>query len=134
MDSKFVIPGTSIRFGLDPILSILPAAGDIVTLLISGMLVFQMQKHGVSRKVVIKMLFNVLIDALIGAIPILGVIFDVYYKANDRNVKLLKEHYQEGKHAGSGTGLILLFLFAVLLLMSAIIYLFYLLIQYLWEL
>ena len=122
MDSRFEIPGTNIRFGLDPILSFFPAAGDLITLAISGMLVYQMQQHGASRKVVIKMMINVLIDVVVGAIPLIGVIFDTIYKANNRNVRLLKEHYQEGKHMGKGTGLIIAFMLVALLILGAILY------------
>lgn len=126
MDSKFRIPGTGLHFGLDPIITFIPAAGDVVTVFISAMLVYQMNKHGVSRKVLIKMMINILIDGLIGAIPVLGIFFDLAYKANNRNVKLLKEHYQEAKHMGSGNGIIIGFLLLTFLLVGGIIYLFWL--------
>jgi len=120
MDSRFVIPGTKIRFGIDPILSLLPVFGDLVTFIVSGMLIYTMRNHGASRNVAIKMILNATLDAVIGAIPILGTIFDVFYKANDRNVKLLKEHYLEGKHRGSGNGLLVLIsIVAVILIASA---------------
>jgi hypothetical protein len=106
MDSRFVIPGTNIRFGVDPILSLLPVFGDLVTFIVSGMLIYTMRNHGASRNVAIKMILNATLDAVMGAIPLVGTIFDVFYKANDRNVKLLKEHYYEGKHQGSGNGLL----------------------------
>jgi hypothetical protein len=64
-----------------------------------------MNKHGASGKIVVKMLLNVLVDLLVGAIPLLGWVFDFYFKANDRNIKLLNEHYLEGKHTGSGNGI-----------------------------
>lgn len=107
MDSRFFIPGTNIRFGIDPLLSLFPIIGDLVTYVISGMLIYTMHNHGASRKVVIKMILNSTLDAVIGAIPLVGTIFDIFYRANDRNVRLLKEHYFEGKHQGSGKGILI---------------------------
>ena len=122
MDSRFVIPGTKIRFGIDPILSLLPVFGDLVTLIVSGMLIYTMRNHGASRKVTIKMILNATLDAIIGAIPVVGTIFDVFYKANDQNVRLLKEHYYEGKHQGSGNGLLALIAIAAVLVVAAAFY------------
>src|SRR5688572_23474351 len=112
LDSRFIIPGTNIRFGLDPVLSLFPVIGDLITFLISGMLIRSMYTYGASRKVVIKMVVNSTLDAVIGAIPIVGTIFDIFYRANDRNVKLLREYYFEGKHQGSGRGLLLIIILA----------------------
>ena len=129
MDSRFVIPGTKIRFGLDPIITFFPVAGDVTTILISSMLVYQMHQYGASRKLVIKMMGNVLLDAVLGAIPVIGVVFDLAYKANERNVKLLKEHYLEGKHQGSGTWIIVSILLGIILLVIGILHLFWLLLD-----
>jgi hypothetical protein len=107
LDSRFVIPGTKIRFGFDPLMSLFPVAGDLVTYVISGMLVYNMYQHGASRKVVIKMILNSTLDAVIGMIPVVGTFFYIFYRANDRNVRLLKEHYFEGKHEGSGNGILI---------------------------
>jgi hypothetical protein len=106
MDSRFLIPGTNIRFGIDPLLSLFPVFGDLITYLISGALIYTMHNQGASRNVVIKMILNSTLDAIIGAIPVIGTVFDIFYRANDRNVKLLREHYFEGKHQGSGNGLL----------------------------
>ncbi len=103
MDSQFEIGG--FKFGLDPILNLIPFVGDAATGLVSFALVYSMSKHGASSKIVVKMLWNVLIDIIIGAIPLLGWVFDFYFKANDRNIKLLNEHYLEGKHTGSAKGI-----------------------------
>lgn len=122
LDSKFEIPGTGIRFGLDPILSLLPFLGDLVTFVISSMLVYTMRNHGASRKVVVKMMLNVGLDTIIGAIPLVGTVFDVFYRANERNIKLLREHYYEGKHQGSGTDLLLTIMFITLIILAALVY------------
>ncbi|UII31175.1 DUF4112 domain-containing protein [Fulvivirga ulvae] len=107
MDSKFTIPGTKIRFGLDPVLSLVPVLGDIATFIISGVLIHTMYNHGASGKLVTKMVINATLDAIIGAIPVAGSVFDIFFRANDRNVRLLKEYYEEDKHTGSGKGLLL---------------------------
>ncbi|WKN40459.1 DUF4112 domain-containing protein [Tunicatimonas pelagia] len=107
MDSNFRVPGTNFRFGLDPILGLIPGLGDATSLAISGALVYYMAKHGASRKVVIMMLGNVALDALFGSIPVLGNLFDFFYKANTRNIRLLKRHYAEKKYQGKGTGILM---------------------------
>lgn len=122
MDSKFVIPGTKIRFGIDPLFSLLPVVGDLITYLISAMLIYTMHNHGASRKVVIKMIANSTLDAVIGAIPLVGTVFDVFYRSNDRNVRLLKEHYFEGKHQGSGNGILIVIAIVAILIAAAAFY------------
>lgn len=122
LDSKFEIPGTGIRFGLDPLLSLMPVLGDLVTLIISSMLIYTMHNHGASRKVVVKMMLNAGLDTVIGAIPLVGTVFDVFYRANDRNVRLLKEHYFEGKHQGSGTGLLFMIVLIAIVVIALVVY------------
>ncbi len=101
MDAQFRIPGTDIRFGFDGIIGLIPGVGDFVSFLISGYIVSTAAKKGASGFVVARMILNIVIDALVGAIPVLGDVFDVFYKANQRNVKLLEQHYEQGKHQGS---------------------------------
>ena len=110
MDSQFRLPGTRFRFGLDPLLGLVPVVGDVSTLLISGALLLTMARHGASRAVVVCMALNILLDTVLGAIPLLGNVFDFAYKSNERNVALLRRHYAEGRHQGSGTGLLWLVL------------------------
>jgi hypothetical protein len=111
-DEQFRIPGTKFKFGIDPIINLLPVAGDAAGFMVGAALVLTMAKHGVSRKVLILMMLNLMLDGLIGSIPLIGQLFDFYYKANTRNIKLLKEHYEEGKHQGRGTGtLVMIFIF-----------------------
>jgi hypothetical protein len=122
MDDQFRVPGTQFRFGLDPILSFIPFGGSAASFAISAGLLFTMVKYGVSRKVLILMLGNLLLDATLGSIPVVGNIFDFFYKANQRNVRLLKKHYQEGKYTGSGTGLLITIALTLLILLALIIY------------
>jgi hypothetical protein len=100
MDSRFTIPGTNIKFGFDALVGLIPGAGDFTTLLISGYMVTILAKNGASGFVLARMALNIAIDALLGSIPLIGDIFDVAFKANIRNVKLMREHYVEGRHTG----------------------------------
>jgi hypothetical protein len=118
LDSRFRIPGTNIRFGFDFLIGLVPYAGDVVTFGFSGLLVIAMARHGASGMVVAKMLWNILLDTVVGTIPILGDIFDLQYKANRRNYLLLKEHYQEGKHGGSVWPVVLTVVFVLLLMLA----------------
>lgn len=120
MDEQFRIPGTKFRFGLDPILNLIPVVGDLSGFAVSAALVATMARHGASGKVLALMILNIALDATVGAVPIIGQIFDFTYKANTRNIKLLRSHYIEGKYTGSGKGVVIwivlsLFLFFILL-------------------
>lgn len=123
MDEKFRLPGTNYRFGLDPVLNLIPILGDLSGFAVSGALVLVMARHGASGKVLTLMIINIVVDAVIGAIPILGWLFDFGYKANTRNISLLKEHYEHGKHHGSGKGIIRVVFVVLLILFIAFIYL-----------
>ncbi|GAB3821861.1 DUF4112 domain-containing protein [Pontibacter rugosus] len=127
MDNQFTLPGTNFRFGLDPILGLIPVVGDLASFGMSAMLVLTMARHGASGKVVALMLVNIALDALIGSIPLLGNIFDFAFKANERNIRLLRRHYEEGKYQGSGKGI---FIGAII----GLVVLFGLLLWGLWEL
>jgi hypothetical protein len=118
LDSKFRIPGTNIRFGIDSIVGLVPYAGDVVTFAFSGLLLVTMAKYGASGIVVTKMLWNILLDTVVGSVPVIGDIFDFQFKANRRNYYLLREHYQEGKHSGSAWPVI--FLLVIVLILSAV--------------
>jgi hypothetical protein len=116
IDSKFRVPGTQIRFGLDALIGLIPGAGDFSTFLISGYMIMHMSKNGASGFVVARMVFNVLLDTLIGSIPFVGDLFDVVFKANQRNVRLMRQHYIEGRHRGNAWKLIIPVLVIVLML------------------
>ena len=134
LDSQFNIPGTKFKFGLDPLLGLIPLAGDAATFIISGLMIVYMAKYGVSTKVLILMMLNIILDALVGAIPIAGSIFDFAYKANDRNIRLLKEHYHENKHQGSGMGILIAIAFVTFFVLILIAYGFWKLFSYIFSL
>lgn len=125
LDSKFRIPGTNIRFGADFMVGLIPYAGDMISFGISGILVLAMARHGVSTWILLRMLWNLFLDTTIGAIPILGDIFDLGYRANTRNLNLLREHYDAGGEKGSAWKailMVLLMLFVMFLLMIYLIW------------
>lgn len=92
LDSRWRIPGTAIRFGLDALVGLVPVLGDTATGLVSAYIVLRARKCGAGKLLVARMLANVLFDTVLGSVPILGSIFDVYYKANNRNIRLLHAH------------------------------------------
>lgn len=121
MDSKFSIPGTKYRFGIDPLLNLIPGAGQAIDLFISGYIALALFRNGTSGKLTGKMLWNILLDSLVGSIPILGTFFDFAFKANRRNLKLAHEYYETGKHQGSGVIYFAPFILAVFALFAIII-------------
>ena len=125
MDAQFRIPGTDIRFGLDALIGLIPGAGDLSTFAVSGYMVWVMAHNGASGYVLARMVLNVLIDAIIGAIPILGDLFDIAFKANMRNMRLMQEHYREGRHRGSAWKVIIPVLIVLFLIIAGIVWLVY---------
>ena len=123
LDEQFRFPGTNFRFGLDPILNLIPVAGSASGFLISIALLLSMARHGASRNLVIKMTINVILDFIIGGIPVIGQIFDFFFKANKRNIRLLREHYYEGKHRGSGKGILLIIGIILIIIFLLFLYL-----------
>lgn len=95
LDSRFTIPGTNIRFGLDPIISLIPGAGDWIAGMISTYFILLGVRADLAPSVLIRMGYNILLDVVIGAIPLLGDLFDVGWKANTRNAELLEEYRQD---------------------------------------
>jgi len=124
LDSKFELPGTKFRFGLDPIIGLIPGLGDGAALIMQLLLAFSLISRGVSGELVARLLLNVLLVPLIGSIPVLGWIFDFFFKANQRNLELTKAYLREGKYQGSGAWLWFLLILMVLITLAAIIALF----------
>lgn len=92
LDTAVGIPGTPLRIGVDAILGIIPGAGDVLGALLSGYIVIAAAKRGVSPAVLWRMVANVAIDTAVGAIPVLGDLFDVVWKSNTKNVELLERY------------------------------------------
>jgi hypothetical protein len=89
-DNLFRLPGTNWRVGLDPIVGLFPVVGDLASAVVSLYIMQAAARFDVPRSTLARMSFNVAIDYLLGAIPLIGNVFDFWWKANDRNVRLLE--------------------------------------------
>lgn len=132
MDSKFRVPGTDIRFGLDALIGLVPGAGDLTTFGISGYMLWVMAQNGASGFVLARMILNVLVDTLVGSIPILGDLFDVAFKSNTRNIRLMEQHYKDGRHNGSAWKVIIPVLLLLFLFIAGIVYLVWIFVAWIW--
>jgi len=104
LDNQFRIPATNLRFGLDGLIGLIPYVGDIAGFVVSGFLMRTMLRKGASPLLMLRMMFNFVLDAVVGVIPVLGDLFDFGYKANRRNVDLLKQYYADGKAKPNAKG------------------------------
>jgi hypothetical protein len=93
MDTAIVLPG-NIRIGADAVIGLVPGIGDAITTGLSLWIVKEAHALGASKHVLTRMIGNVAVDALTGVVPVLGDAFDVIWRANRRNVRLLREHFE----------------------------------------
>jgi hypothetical protein len=96
LDARFRVPGTQIRFGVDPLLSLIPGVGDLASPVFAVALLVQAVYQGVPKIIMVRMLLNGLLDALIGAIPVAGTVGDIFFRANIRNLTLLEAYSRPG--------------------------------------
>ena len=94
LDSRFRVPYTRVRFGWDAIIGLLPVVGDLATAAVSLHLVRCAHTLGADGRLASRMVLNILVDTALGFIPILGTIFDVFFRANERNLKLFIDHIE----------------------------------------
>jgi hypothetical protein len=92
-DTAFVVPGTKIRFGAEALLRLVPGIGDAAASVLSLYLLYEASRLGVPRLLLARMLANVVLEGAIGAVPVAGDAFDVLFRANRRNIALLREHF-----------------------------------------
>lgn len=130
LDNQYRIPGTDFKFGLDPILGLVPGLGDAISMIFQLSLVFALLRNGSSGKLRALLFVNVMLDTAIGSIPVVGQVFDFFFKASQRNLKLVQEYLYEGKHTGSGRNIWLLLLLLIILAIASITYAFVLFIQW----
>ena len=98
LDTAILIPGTNIRFGADAIVGLLPGIGDTITTALSAYIVYEAYQLGVPSHVLVRMIANVAFDSVTGIVPIAGDVVDVFWRANRRNMRLLREHLErEGR-------------------------------------
>jgi uncharacterized protein DUF4112 len=120
LDSAVPVPGTSFRFGLDPILGLVPGFGDIVSPLLTVGIIWQARDLGIPRVVMVRMIINVAIDTLVGLVPILGDLFDFAWKSNNKNLALLEQHAHEERRPSRGGWSIAIISIAAVLVIAAV--------------
>ena len=122
LDSAVQLPGTRFRFGLDPIIGLVPGIGDLVAAVFSTYIIYQAARLGAPRSTLVRMLANVGVDTVVGEIPLLGDLFDFGWKSNTRNIALLERHLARPAAAKAASRQVLLLLgFGLLLLFAAVI-------------
>ena len=120
LDNAFRVPGTNVRFGWDPIVGMVPWLGDTLTAVFACAIVVQAHHMRVPRVVQLRMLGNVAIDLIMGTLPLVGDVADVFWKSNTRNMALLERHAQERRPATMGDWLFASSLVLVILTMAIV--------------
>lgn len=118
LDTALQVPGTRFRLGFDPLLGLIPGFGDAAGGLIAAYTLFVAQQAGAPRSVLLRMLWNTVVDTIVGAIPFAGDLFDAAFKANVRNVALLEEYLASPQKATRSSWL---FLAAVVLVALGVV-------------
>jgi hypothetical protein len=101
LDQRFTIPGTSIRFGLDPILGLIPGIGDAIANLAGSAILLIAAQYRLPKIVLLRMGLNVAFNALIGAIPVVGDIFSIWFRSNVKNAQLLERYVSAERQSPS---------------------------------
>jgi hypothetical protein len=97
LDTAFILPGINVRFGLDALIGLVPGIGDAITTAMSLYIVHEARQLGAPGHLIARMLGNVLLDGMVGAVPLVGDAFDVLWRANRRNMRLLQEWLQRAE-------------------------------------
>src|SRR5215210_6607681 len=92
LDSAFIIPGTKQRVGIDALLGLIPGIGDAVSTALSAYIIWEARQLGLPRWKIARMIGNVALDTTLGAVPLAGDVFDVFFRANKRNMRIVREH------------------------------------------
>jgi hypothetical protein len=120
MDEFVRLPGTNFRFGLDPLMGLLPGIGDIGAMLISAMALIAAARRGLPKILLARMSINVLINEAVGIIPVIGDAFSFWFKSNARNYELLKRHTAAPRRSNRSDWIFVgLVLFALFLILAA---------------
>lgn len=121
LDNAIPIPGTPYRFGIDPILGLIPGGGDMVTAVLSVYILWEAARLGVPKATLTRMFSNLIFDAVAGTIPVAGDFFDATWKANRKNVALLEAHLGSPQpHKKANTAFVVLLIVGFLLVVIAI--------------
>jgi hypothetical protein len=128
MDEAFVIPGTNFRVGLDAVLGLIPGIGDVIGAVLSTWIIAGALRHRVPARVIVRMVFNIAIDLLFGAVPVAGDVFDFMFEENMKNMRLLEKYRDRRRPPRSasqiaftlGAIIAFLLLFAVLIFFGVV--------------
>ena len=120
LDSAFVVPGTTYRIGLDPIIGLVPLIGDLASPLFTIGVLWQSRDLGIPKVIQLRMIFNAAIDGLIGAIPVAGDLFDFAWKSSQMNLALLERHAYEEHRASAGDWLFVVAMILLVVLIAAV--------------
>jgi hypothetical protein len=125
LDDQFRVPGTSLRFGLDPIIGLVPGIGDVISGLSALLFLYAAWERGLPRVTMARMVTNIAIDTLGGMIPVVGDIFDFTWKSNEMNLRLLERHAYErpGAQAADWAFVVAVLLAAALAVVLPIVFL-----------
>ena len=104
MDSIVEIPGTKVRIGFDAMLGLVPVLGDLLSQAISSYIIWEARRLGVSRFTMARMIGNSAIDTIVGIVPFVGDAFDVVFRANMKNLALLRAHLEKNGHVSRKAG------------------------------
>jgi hypothetical protein len=96
LDTAFAVPFTGIRFGADSLVGLVPGIGDLLTTGMSAYIIYEAHKLGLPKHKLARMAANLAVDGAVGAVPLVGDLFDVAFKANRRNMRIVREHFGDG--------------------------------------
>ena len=120
LDNSIPVPGTGFRFGIDTIIGLVPGVGDLIGGALSAYIILESARLGVPRTLLARMGYNVLVDVAVGTIPVLGDLFDAGYKANLRNLALLRGHVEQPTTARlAGRRFVILLTLGIFVLVAA---------------
>jgi hypothetical protein len=94
LDTAFIVPGTNIRFGIEAVIRLMPGIGDAVASALSCVILIEAHRLGVPRAVLVRMIANVLLEGTAGAVPVVGDMFDIIFRANRRNIRIVRDYMQ----------------------------------------
>jgi Domain of unknown function (DUF4112) len=115
LDELVKVPGTDFRFGLDPIVGLIPVVGDAMAAVVGGWVIAEAAKFGIPRIVLLRMIVNLLVDLAIGLIPLIGDVFDFAIRSNARNIGLFRRHALDPDASTRGEQAFFIGLFLLLL-------------------
>lgn len=118
MDDLVRVPGTRFRFGIDPLIGLIPGIGDTGSAMVSAMALIQAVRYGLPKIVLARMSVNILVNELIGIVPVVGDAFSFWFKSNARNHELVRAHMGGRRKAGRGDWI---FVVGVLILLALIV-------------